>query len=417
MKNKISKIRLLMAILVSLNFVNIAFANDIKIVGIKYDGSAGKRTFVQYNPYTDDVSLNKDLPFLNFVFGTSTYDPSTSKYYISTWNVMANEKRIYGIYSPFGEVIDEVDTKLYALTESEYDFKTGELCGFVNGNVIEVDTLTNDTIVGLNFVKINPNTGELSVIGEIKEFNGPVLNTSCYNSNKGIFIVSAVNLRKDDRARIYWIDANTGKVINTSEPLDYNIGELLYDNKNDRLIGYKNDENGGSLVTINEKGEATPISDFKIKGYVASNTAFDQKSSCFVASILEENSTSLQTIVINTLTGKVESNIKTEHQINEWEVDNTEFARLFYKTASVNNEVEVNNIQVSPNPTKSNFIEVSGLEGTYKVRVFNLIGMEVLNIEVSEKQRIDVSTLENGSYRAILTNGNSTKEVQFIVAK
>lgn len=409
-------IKLLLAFTLVFCFTSKAFASDIRILGVKYDSENGKRSFVHYDPFTDEVTLNKDVPFLNFVLGTSTFDPSTSNYYISTWAVMQNEKRIFGIFSKNGEIVNELDTKLNVLTETEFDFKTGELCGFVKGGIIDIDTLNNDTIVGLNFVKINPKTEEVNVLSEIKEFNATVLNTSCYNSNKAIYIVAAVDIKKDEGLRIFWIDAKTGDIINKTEPLNYNLGELLYDNKNDRLIGYKHDNDGGLLVSIDEKGEATPISDFKIKGYVASNTAFDQQNSLFIASILEENSTSMQTIVINTLNGNVESNINTEYQINEWEIDNTDFANKFYVKSSIENNSN-EGLYLSPNPVTSNFISLNGITNKVNLRIFNLLGIELVNREIIANQKIDVSLLENGVYTAIISSPDSIKEVPFIISK
>lgn len=394
-------------------------AQQMNILALRYDPETGTRSFIHYNPFTNGISLEEPIEsFVNVVFGTSTLDPVSSTYYVAGW--ADNSLNVTGIYAPSGRTMMTTNTGFTTTKEAEFDYRTGELYGLQRGRFLEVRMPEEDSIYAMDFIRTDPQSGTIRVINEVGEFNAFVLNTSCYNSNEGIYIVAGVNTLNNDGVHIYWIEAESGTILRRTEALDYGIGELLYDNLNDRLIGIMNNGNGvATLVNIDSNGVATPLTTYEIRGYVASNSAYDQASSLFAAMVLEPGATTLRTVVINTMTGEVVSNVEGMPNINEWEVDNTAFATALYRqpTSVKENISEGATAVFYPNPITGNGCRIQTPDNqAADLRLYTSNGIEVLRTRVNSNDAIDLSLLGSGIYTAVVQNtgGISTSRLTLL---
>jgi len=85
----------------------------------------------------------------------------------------------------------------------------------------------------------------------------------------------------------------------------------------------------------------------------------------------------------------------------------------FVGASSVPLSVDSNNLSLYnlyPNPS-SDFIHVSGIKENINVKIFNVVGKELRNLELSNSEGIDVSDLSSGLYFVSI---NNTKALKFI---
>ncbi|MBQ0787746.1 MAG: T9SS type A sorting domain-containing protein, partial [Oceanihabitans sp.] len=69
------------------------------------------------------------------------------------------------------------------------------------------------------------------------------------------------------------------------------------------------------------------------------------------------------------------------------------------------------NLKLFPNPSNQ-FIKISGLTNTEKYKIYNILGSEVENGNVSNNEKIDIKKYANGFYLLKLENGNTFKFIK-----
>ncbi|WP_452230073.1 T9SS type A sorting domain-containing protein [Lacinutrix sp. MEBiC02404] len=69
------------------------------------------------------------------------------------------------------------------------------------------------------------------------------------------------------------------------------------------------------------------------------------------------------------------------------------------------------NLKLFPNPSNQ-FIKISGLTNTEKYKIYNILGSEVANGNVSNNEKIDIKNYANGFYLLKLENGNTFKFIK-----
>jgi hypothetical protein len=82
------------------------------------------------------------------------------------------------------------------------------------------------------------------------------------------------------------------------------------------------------------------------------------------------------------------------------------FDNLFYNTLGVDESL-FQNLKIYPNPT-SNMLFFNGLNEDFKVSVYDILGKEILNVELSVSEALNVSTLTSGVYILRLIDQNVT---------
>lgn len=394
-------------------YSNTTFAQpQLRICAMRYNQQTQVRDFVHYNPFTDQITRSEAMPFNSFVFGTSTLSSQSGVYYIQSLN--SADQGITRIDADNGTVLGFTPMpSLDFPKEAEFDYQTGELYG-IKATQTGTDSSGFFPVYLVEFVRFDPVTSQTTIIDTIREFDNIVVNTSTYNSLTREFIVVGINSAEVERqARIYWIDAVTGRINHRSNPLDVRVGELQFDNNNNRLLGIAATDNFTCfLAEYDSSGTATPISAYRFSGYIVSNTAFDQESSLYVGRFLEQNSNATRTVVINTLTGDVVSNIPSEDAttvINEWEINNERFASLKFGTSSVTEDSEYRlPITVTPHPATGNSVTFQTEKGITSVDVYNSNGIQMYS---GQSAVLPTNGLPSGVYNAVihLEDGTTTR--------
>jgi len=78
-------------------------------------------------------------------------------------------------------------------------------------------------------------------------------------------------------------------------------------------------------------------------------------------------------------------------------------------------QFEVSKFNLYPNPTKSDFVNITSTgSGAMQAAIFDILGKQVINTTVSNK-RINISTLNTGIYIVKLTQGAATTTKKLIV--
>ena len=78
-------------------------------------------------------------------------------------------------------------------------------------------------------------------------------------------------------------------------------------------------------------------------------------------------------------------------------------------------QFEVSKFNLYPNPTKSDFVNITSTgSGAMQAAIFDILGKQVINTTVSNK-RINISTLNTGIYIVKLTQGAATTTKKLII--
>ncbi|MDG1394823.1 MAG: DUF6130 family protein, partial [Flavobacteriaceae bacterium] len=84
-------------------------------------------------------------------------------------------------------------------------------------------------------------------------------------------------------------------------------------------------------------------------------------------------------------------------------IDNLTISQTFNETLSSNNFSAATDFNLYPNPTKSDFVNITSTgSGAMQAAIFDILGKQVINTTVSNK-RINISTLNTGIYIVKLT--------------
>ena len=96
-------------------------------------------------------------------------------------------------------------------------------------------------------------------------------------------------------------------------------------------------------------------------------------------------------------------------------IDNLIVSQTFNETLSSNNLHAATDFNLYPNPTKSDFVNITSTgSGAMQAAVFDILGKQVINTTVSNK-RINISTLHTGIYIVKLTQGAATTTKKLII--
>lgn len=85
--------------------------------------------------------------------------------------------------------------------------------------------------------------------------------------------------------------------------------------------------------------------------------------------------------------------------------------RLDLTTLSIKDFETSNSIKLIPNPS-SNFIQILGLTSSKKYKIYNVLGVEVDEGILSEKEKLNINGFATGTYFLIFDNGNTFRFVK-----
>ena len=96
-------------------------------------------------------------------------------------------------------------------------------------------------------------------------------------------------------------------------------------------------------------------------------------------------------------------------------IDNLTISQTFNETLSSNNLSAATDFNLYPNPSKSDFVNITSTgSGAMQAAIFDILGKQVINTTVSNK-RINISTLNTGIYIVKLTQGAATTTKKLII--
>ncbi|MDO5969196.1 T9SS type A sorting domain-containing protein, partial [Flavivirga aquimarina] len=93
------------------------------------------------------------------------------------------------------------------------------------------------------------------------------------------------------------------------------------------------------------------------------------------------------------------------------EISGNRISKLNLGTLSINENIEVSNIKLYPNPSPD-FIQISGLPRTENYTIYNILGTKISSGIISNNEKIDIKKSPNGLYFLKFENGNTFKFIK-----
>jgi hypothetical protein len=167
------------------------------------------------------------------------------------------------------------------------------------------------------------------------------------------------------------------------------------------------------LVTFNEAGVHTDVTDFELKGMASVGLTISEVTR------VSNNQYKVEVENFNTDDGVVSLQLKSTNDIKDIagnSLVNSEFEAYFLnnEVLSVENDFTISRFSMFPNPT-SDFLNVKIQEGEIEqILLYNLNGKKVLSKKINKEQSIiDTQNLIRGIYfiKIILDKGIITKKL------
>ena len=313
-----------------------------------------------------------------------------------------------------------------------------EINPFNSEQAIEMEyDLQNQKTYGLwwdgsaeHFGEIDLTTGLVSSISTLPGVEAVAIGNSTFDSNSGKYIFIGYEA---NQYKLYTIDALTGVIINS--PTIWQNGNrysaLEFNNQNGKLYGLFQDTDyedysqsygnyytnlrlaeidliSGSATIIDS--QSTVIGGY-LPGYNLGGLCFDQQSQTYIVNVQNETAKYLKLVNVNAAI-IASTPISNDNYFYELQVDNMPFAEDAYNLSSSHpdNESTLGNITIYPNPS-SKYINVN-IDSVLEAVVFDLLGKELLRENITG--RLDISSLEKGTYILNLTDGVNTSTHKII---
>ena len=314
-----------------------------------------------------------------------------------------------------------------------------EINPFNSEQAIEMEyDLQNQKTYGLwwdgsaeHFGEIDLTTGLVSSISTLPGVEAVAIGNSTFDSNSGKYIFIGYEA---NQYKLYTIDALTGVIINS--PTIWQNGNrysaLEFNNQNGKLYGLFQDTDyedysqsygnyytnlrlaeidliSGSATIIDS--QSTVIGGY-LPGYNLGGLCFDQQSQTYIVNVQNETAKYLKLVNVSNAAIIASTPISNDNYFYELQVDNMPFAEDAYNLSSSHphNESTLGNITIYPNPS-SKYINVN-IDSVLEAVVFDLLGKELLRENITG--RLDISSLEKGTYILNLTDGVNTSTHKII---
>ena len=282
-----------------------------------------------------------------------------------------------------------------------------------------------------HFGEVNLSTGLVSSISTLPGVEAVAIGNSTFDSNSGKYIFIGYEA---NQYKLYTIDALTGAIINS--PTIWQNGNrysaLEFNNQNGKLYGLFQDTDyedysqsygnyytdlrlaeidliSGSATIIDS--QSTVIGGY-LPGYNLGGLCFDQQSQTYIIKVQNETSGYLKLVDVSDAEIIASTPISNDNYFYELQVDNMPFALDVYNLSSSHQDYEsrLENITIYPNPS-SKYINMN-IDSVLEAVVFDLLGIELIRENVTDK--LDISTLEKGTYILNLSDGVNTSTHKII---
>ena len=348
--------------------------------------------------------------------GATTYDQMNSRYICWGYDNQNNQNLYVMDLANLETEINPFNSE--QAIEMEYDLQNQKTYGLWWDGSAE------------HFGEIDLTTGLVSSISTLPGVEAVAIGNSTFDSNSGKYIFIGYEA---NQYKLYTIDALTGVIINS--PTIWQNGNrysaLEFNNQNGKLYGLFQDTDyedysqsygnyytdlrlaeidliSGSATIIDS--QSTVIGGY-LPGYNLGGLCFDQQSQTYIVNVQNETAKYLKLVNVNAAI-IASTPISNDNYFYELQVDNMPFAEDAYNLSSSHpdNESTLGNITIYPNPS-SKYINVN-IDSVLEAVVFDLLGKELLRENITG--RLDISSLEKGTYILNLTDGINTSTHKII---
>ena len=349
--------------------------------------------------------------------GATTYDQMNSKYICWGYDNQNNQNLYVMDLANLQTEINPFNSE--QAIEMEYDLQNQKTYGLWWDGTAE------------HFGEINLSTGLVSSISTLPGVEAVAIGNSTFDSNNGkyIFIGYEVNQYK-----LYTIDVLTGTIIHS--PSIWQDGNsysaLEFNNQNGKLYGLLQDTDyedysqtygnyytnlrlaeidliSGSATIIDS--QSTVIGGY-LTGYNLGGLCFDQQSQTYIVNVQNGTANYLKLVNVSNAAIIASTPISNDNYFYELQVDNMPFAEDAYNLSSSHpdNESTLGNITIYPNPSSDFMYVKNNIE--LEAVVIDLLGKELIREKITG--RLDISSLEKGTYILNLTDGINTSTHKII---
>ena len=348
--------------------------------------------------------------------GATTYDQMNSRYICWGYDNQNNQNLYVMDLANLQTEINPFNSE--QAIEMEYDLQNQKTYGLWWDGSAE------------HFGEIDLTTGLVSSISTLPGVEAVAIGNSTFDSNSGKYIFIGYEA---NQYKLYTIDALTGAIINS--PTIWQNGNrysaLEFNNQNGKLYGLFQDTDyedysqsygnyytnlrlaeidliSGSATIIDS--QSTVIGGY-LPGYNLGGLCFDQQSQTYIVNVQNETAKYLKLVNVNAVI-IASTPISNDNYFYELQVDNMPFAEDAYNLSSSHpdNESTLGNITIYPNPS-SKYINVN-IDSVLEAVVFDLLGKELIRENITG--RLDISSLEKGTYILNLTDGINTSTHKII---
>lgn len=308
-----------------------------KIYGLLYENNL--EFFIEFDPYTGTYAVVDTLTEVEAIaLASSTFDQTTSTYIFRGVSNMGDIK-LYAVNADNGDILNGVVTPSSPAfpNELEYDMKQQKLFGLQYDFSNQIQ----------NFVEVDVNTGQTTIIGTVPNAETIAINSSSFNSNLNQYMY--IGNDEFNVTRLYTIDAISGMLISSPEAPYFGNTEMRYDNLNNKLYGlFRNIPTSlydDSLFTASsiplQLIEIDPLtanfntiaSIDSIEAIALGQNGFVQDSSHFVLSLVDINQEK-RVYVVDVNTGDIIANSPFSLNAIELQCDNSEFSKRKYRSTN-----------------------------------------------------------------------------------
>ena len=349
--------------------------------------------------------------------GATTYDQMNSRYICWGYDNQNNQNLYVMDLANLQTEINPFNSE--QAIEMEYDLQNQKTYGLWWDGSAE------------HFGEIDLTTGLVSSISTLPGVEAVAIGNSTFDSNSGKYIFIGYEA---NQYKLYTIDALTGTIIHS--PSIWQDGNsysaLEFNNQNGKLYGLLQDTDyedysqsygnyytnlrlaeidliSGSATIIDS--QSTVIGGY-LPGYNLGGLCFDQQSQTYIVNVQNETAKYLKLVNVSNAAIIASTPISNDNYFYELQVDNMPFAEDAYNLSSSHpdNESTLGNITIYPNPS-SKYINVN-IDSVLEAVVFDLLGKELIRENITG--RLDISSLEKGTYILNLTDGINTSTHKII---
>jgi hypothetical protein len=382
--------------------MNLAVIAQPTLIGMR-NGSAGNEV-VRWHALDSTTIETFQTPLLGYMLSSASFDAYNGNYYLA--GVIASGNCLFSFNSPTGEM-------------STLPFSAASNITAIDMSTGSIYTITVDSTGSFNVNKMDPATGNISLLGVVilPGYSGLVVDATTFDSEHGILIAETEdNSGNPILCRIFVRDpVFTYDFIPILAPNPQcNFTSFQYDNLNNHLLSLKMDYSAGSgtlsLVEINDStgsvNEIGPIP--PMNGFQAGSSCFDQQTSSFLFVGVDPTFGTVQ-MLFNTLSLSCTTGF-IPYGVSEIVCDNYNWAQAHYGLNAIGREPVPGELSLSPVPCSGQLsVRLNSMVSPMKIRLTDLRGRCCLEMDCPiSPATVNVESLAPGIYFATVVSGEKT---------